>query len=52
MNVALDIDGTISENPRFFALLASALRAGGHRVVILTYRDPEREDATRAELTG
>jgi uncharacterized HAD superfamily protein len=52
MNVALDIDGTISEHPQFFAVLSVALRAAGHRVIVLTYRDPERADATRAQLAG
>jgi hypothetical protein len=52
MNVALDIDGTISERPELFALLSSALRAAGHRVLVLTYRDPERADATRAQLAS
>jgi hypothetical protein len=52
MKVALDIDGTISEHPEFFALLASTLRAAGHRVVVLTYRDPARAEATRAQLAA
>jgi hypothetical protein len=50
MKVALDIDGTISEHPEFFAMLSSALRAAGHRVIILTYRDPDRGEATRTQL--
>ena len=52
MNIALDIDGTISEHPEFFATLSSTMRNAGHRVVILTYRDPNRSDATRAELSA
>jgi hypothetical protein len=52
MKVALDIDGTISEHPEFFAVLSSALRAAGHRVVVLTYRDPARAEATGAQLTA
>ena len=51
MNVALDIDGTISEHPQFFAALSVALRAGGHRVLILTYRDAARTESTKAELS-
>ncbi len=39
MKAALDIDGTITERPEFFAVLSRALRAAGHRVLILTYRD-------------
>jgi uncharacterized HAD superfamily protein len=52
MKVALDIDGTISEHPGFFAVLSSALRAAGHQVLVLTYRDPARADATRAQLVS
>jgi hypothetical protein len=52
MKVALDIDGTISEHPEFFAVLSSALRAAGHQVLVLTYRDPNRAEATRAQLTA
>ena len=52
MKVALDIDGTISERPEFFALLSTALRAAGHQVVILSYRDPSRIEATRTHLSG
>jgi uncharacterized HAD superfamily protein len=50
MKVALDIDGTISECPGFFAVLSSALRAAGHQVIVLTYRDPDRRTATEAGL--
>jgi hypothetical protein len=52
MKVALDIDGTISEHPEFFAVLSVALRAAGHRVLILTYRDPARLPATREQLAS
>jgi len=48
MNVGLDIDGTITEHPAFFALLSTAFRAAGHRVLIFTYRDPGREAHARA----
>jgi hypothetical protein len=51
MRVALDIDGTISEHPEFFAVLSTALRAAGHHVLVLTYRDPARTEATRAQLS-
>ena len=50
MKVALDIDGTISERPEFFAVLSAALRATGHSVIVLTYRDSDRVDATKAQL--
>jgi uncharacterized HAD superfamily protein len=52
MKVALDIDGTISEHPELFAVLSSALRAAGHKVLVLTYRDPARAEATRAQLAA
>ncbi len=52
MKVALDIDGTISERPEFFALLSSALRAAGHSVLVLTYRDPDRREATERQLAS
>jgi uncharacterized HAD superfamily protein len=51
MKVALDIDGTISEFPEFFALLSTALRAVGHQVVVLTYRDPARIEVTKDRLS-
>src|SRR5262249_30291239 len=50
MKVALDVDGTISEHPELFALLSASLRAAGHAVIVLTYRDPERIDATKTQL--
>jgi len=50
MKVALDIDGTISEHPEFFAMLSAALRAAGHRVLVITFRDPARNEATRGHL--
>jgi uncharacterized HAD superfamily protein len=52
MKVALDIDGTISEHPEFFSVLSIALRRAGHQVVVLTYRDPERIEATKAALVA
>lgn len=52
MNVALDIDGTISDHPQFFSWLTKSLRATGHRVVILTFRDPTRNEQTRSQLAS
>jgi len=52
MKIALDIDGTISERPEFFALLSVAFRQAGHFILVLTYRDPNRVDATKAQLAG
>ena len=50
MRIGLDIDGLLDERPEFFAFLSAALRAGGHFVAILTYRDPAREEQTRRQL--
>ncbi|MCC5828118.1 MAG: hypothetical protein JJU36_01600 [Phycisphaeraceae bacterium] len=50
MNIGLDINGTITECPEFFSLLSHALRQAGHRVFIVTYRDPDITDCTRQEL--
>ena len=50
MKVALDIDGTISEHPQFFAILSAALRAAGHQVIVLTYRELSRSEATKGHL--
>jgi uncharacterized HAD superfamily protein len=50
MKVALDIDGTISEHPEFFAVVSVALRAAGHRVLVLTYRDQASVQATKEQL--
>src|SRR5688500_1375935 len=52
MRVGLDIDGLLDERPEFFALLSAALRAGGHFVAILTYRDPAREEHTHRQLAA
>ena len=41
MHIGIDIDGTITRHPAFFAFLARTLRESGHRVTIVTYRhDP------------
>ena len=52
MNIGLDIDGTISESPQFFALLSAVLKAAGHKVHIITYRDPSPQsvEETKREL--
>ncbi len=52
MKIALDIDGTISEHPEFFAVLSTALRAAGHFVLVLTYRDLGSFEATKAQVVG
>jgi hypothetical protein len=38
MNIALDIDGTITKRPDFFAVLSRAFRASGGKVYIVTSR--------------
>lgn len=48
MNVAFDIDDTITRHPQFFALLSRSLRAEGHRVIIITFRD--NRDVTANDL--
>lgn len=52
MRVGLDLDGLLDERPDFFAFLTAALRAGGHFVAVLTYRDPASEPRTAAQLAG
>lgn len=42
MNVGIDIDGTITASPEFFSVLTKALKAAGHKVYILTFRDRNR----------
>jgi hypothetical protein len=50
MRIGLDVDGLLDERPDFFAVLSAALRAGGHFVAILTYRDPLKREHTAAQL--
>ena len=50
MNIGIDIDGTITENPQFFALLSATLKTAGHKVHVVTYRDPESVEETKQEL--
>jgi hypothetical protein len=52
MRIALDIDGTLDEHPAFFAFLSTVLRASGHTVLILTYRDPLRRQQAEDQLAG
>jgi len=48
MIIAFDIDDTISRHPQFFAFLTQALKAAGHQVLIITFR--EDRSATEADL--
>ena len=38
MRIALDIDGTITRSPEFFAVLSKALIDAGHTVFVVTHR--------------
>lgn len=52
MNIALDIDGTITRQPKFFAVLSRAVRASGGKVFIVTSRADTQEvrALTRREM--
>jgi hypothetical protein len=50
MNVGLDLDETITEMPWMFSLITTGLKAAGHKVYILTYRDSEERQRTVEEL--
>jgi hypothetical protein len=52
MNVGLDMDGTITASPKFFALLCRAVKAGRGKVYVVTSRtdSPEARRDTLAEL--
>lgn len=39
MQIGLDIDGTITRCPQFFAVVSKALMAAGHKVYIVSYRE-------------
>jgi hypothetical protein len=52
MVVAFDIDDTITEHPEFFSLLSRSLRAGGHPVVIITFREDRNAVAEDLERWG
>jgi hypothetical protein len=44
MHIAFDIDDTITRCPQFFSIISKALRASGHKVYIISYRE-DREFA-------
>lgn len=52
MRIGLDIDGLLDERPDFFSFLSHALRAAGHIVAVLTYRDPESLPRTKGQLAA
>lgn len=39
MRIAFDIDDTITRCPEFFSVISKALRAAGHKVYIISYRE-------------
>lgn len=49
MRVAIDIDGTITEHPEFFAFLTASLK-GNHEIFIITGRGPEMKEVTEEQL--
>jgi len=52
MRIGLDLDGLLDEQPAFFAFLTTALRAAGHFVASLTYRDPKSRGKTQDQLAS
>jgi len=50
MRIGFDIDGLLDEQPEFFAFLSAALRAAGHFVAVLTYRNPDSRARTEEYL--
>ena len=50
MKYGIDIDGTISFLPEFFALLTKALIDNGHEVHIITYRSKSNRFDTMKDL--
>lgn len=50
MNVAIDIDGTITAMPAVFAAMAKGLRASGHKVIIVTFRLEQYREETKKDL--
>jgi hypothetical protein len=52
MRIGLDLDGLLDERPDFFSFLSAALRAAGHFVAVLTYRDPGSRRRTEETLAS
>ena len=51
MKIALDIDGCISQYPKFFRMLSHAL-CGHCTIIVLTNRDPAGRVETERDLEG
>ena len=49
MIIGIDIDDTITRNPKFFSVLSNAFIAAGQEVIIITFRDdvPSTEKALK-----
>ena len=52
MVIGLDIDGTITRHPKFFALVSQALVQGGHQVVVITFREDRKSAADDFAVWG
>lgn len=54
MNIALDIDGTYSEDPDMWDKCVRTMRAAGHKVYVVTMRYPDSHESKEVEdqLTG
>lgn len=52
MNVAIDIDGTITALPLVFSVLSKGLRLEGHKVIIVTFRLEPFRKGTEEELAS
>ena len=50
LKIAIDVDGVITEAPRFFAALTRALRESGHTVYVLSDYDEAFRDLREEEL--
>ena len=50
MKIAFDVDGVITENPSFYAVVTKALMNDGHQVYIITDFDEHFRDQRVKEL--
>lgn len=52
MRIGLDMDGTITANPPFFALLSHCIAKGGGKIFVITYRGKALRELTKQQLDG
>lgn len=52
MHIALDYDGTVTEDPDGWANFIGLMRQRGHRITIVTFRKPEEETADLRWFAG